>query len=82
MGSVLPFPRIDPRDAAVGARLKRWREARGMAVEDLARAMDLTAEEERRAEAGRAHLDSLKLGAATRALRLPIWALVSDVRAY
>jgi transcriptional regulator with XRE-family HTH domain len=82
MGSVLPFPRIDPRDAAVGARLKRWREARGMAVEDLARAMDLTAEEERRAEAGRAHLDSLQLGAATRALRLPIWALVSDVRAY
>jgi hypothetical protein len=53
-----------------------------MEVEDLARAMDLTAEEERRAEAGRAHLDSLKLGAATRALRLPIWALVSDVRAY
>ena len=82
MGSVLRFPRVDPKDAAIGARLRRWREARGMAVEDLARAMDLTAEEERRAEAGRAHLDSLKLGAATRALRLPIWALVSDVRAY
>lgn len=82
MGQVLGFPGIDAHDAAVGARLRRWREARGMSVDDLARLMELTPEEERRAEAGRAHLDSLKLGAATRALRLPIWALTSDVRAY
>ena len=35
-----------------------------------------------RAEAGRGHLTSSQLGAATHALRLPLWALVSDVRAY
>ena len=82
MGSVLGFPGVDPLDAAIGARLKRWREQRGMAVDDLARVMHLTPEEERRAEAGRAHLDSLQLSAATTALRLPLWALVSDTRAY
>lgn len=82
MGTVLGFPGVDPSDAAVGARLKRWREQRGWSVEDMARLLDMTPEEERRAEAGRAHLDSLKIGAATTALRLPIWALVSDTRAW
>ncbi|WP_374515831.1 helix-turn-helix domain-containing protein [Brevundimonas sp.] len=82
MGSVLGFPGVDPSDAAVGARLRRWREQRGMSVDDLARLMDISPEEERRAEAGRAHLDSASIGAATAALRLPLWALVSDTRAY
>lgn len=82
MGSVLGFPGVDPSDAAVGARLRRWREARGMTVDDLARHMDISPEEERRAEAGRAHLDSVQIGVATRALRLPLWGLVSDTRAY
>jgi transcriptional regulator with XRE-family HTH domain len=82
MGSVLGFPGVDPSDAAVGARLKRWREARGWSVEDMARLLHMTPAEERRAEAGRAHLDSLRIGAATTALRLPIWALTSDSRAY
>lgn len=82
MGSVLGFPGIDPGDAAIGRRLKHWREDRGVDVETLARALSLTPEDTRRAEAGRAHLDSLKIAAATRALRLPVWALVSDTRAY
>lgn len=82
MGSVLGFPGVDPLDAAVGARLKRWREKRGMSVDDLARLMDLSPEEERRAEAGRAHLDSVRIGAAINALHLPLWALMSDTRAY
>ncbi len=82
MGTVLGFPGVDPSDAAVGARLKRWREQRGWSVEDMARLLDITPEEERRAEAGRAHLDGLQLRAAAAALRLPIWALVSDARAY
>ena len=82
MGVVLGFPGVDPVDAAIGARLKRWREARGMSVDDLARSMELTPEEERRAEAGRAHLDSVRIGAAVRALRLPLWALQSDTPAY
>ena len=82
MGSVLGFPGVDPSDAAVGARLRRWREQRGWSVEDMARLLDMSPEEERRAEAGRSHLDSLRIGAATTALRLPIWALVSDTRAY
>lgn len=82
MGSVHGFPGIDPLDAAVGARLKRWRETRGMAIEDLADALHMPVEEVRRAEAGRAHLSSARIGAATGALHLPVWALVSDTRAY
>jgi transcriptional regulator with XRE-family HTH domain len=82
MGAVLGFPGVDPLDAAIGARLKRWREQRGLSVEDLAGQIGLTPEEERRAEAGRAHLDSLAIGAAVRALRLPLWALQSDTPAY
>ena len=82
MGSVLGFPGVDPLDAAVGARLKRWRQARGMAVDHLAVLLCITAEEVRRAEAGRAHLNAARIGAATHALHLPLWALVSDTRAY
>ena len=82
MGSVLGFPGVDPLDAAVGARLKRWREERGWSVDDMARLLDMTPEEERRAEAGRAHLTTLQLAAATHHLRLPMWALVSDRPAY
>ena len=82
MGSVLGFPGVDPLDAAVGARLKRWREDRGMAIEDVAAALRMPVEEARRAEAGRAHLTTAQIGAATKALHLPLWALVSDTRAY
>lgn len=82
MGSVLGFPDIDPKDAAIGLRLKRWREARGVSMNDLARALSISPEEGRRAEAGRAHLDSCQLNAAAMTLRLPVWALVSDSPAY
>ena len=82
MGSVLGFPGVDPLDAAVGARLKRWREARGLAVDDLAVLLHITTEEARRAEAGRTHLTTAQICAATHALHLPLWALVSDTRAY
>ena len=78
--TLLPFPAADPVDAAVGARLRRWREARGLSVEDLAGELGVSPEHERLAEAGRARLDSLQLGAALRALRLPLWALQSDTR--
>ena len=82
MGSVLGFPGVDPLDAAVGARLKRWRQARGMAVDDLALLLHITPDQARRAETGRTHLTTAQIGAATSALHLPLWALVSDVRAY
>ncbi|KQY84570.1 helix-turn-helix domain-containing protein [Brevundimonas sp. Root1423] len=82
MGSVLGFPGVDPLDAAVGARLKRWRETRGLSIEDVAALLHMSAEETRRAEAGRAHLTTAQIGAATSALHLPLWALVSDTRAY
>ncbi len=82
MGSVLGFPGVDPLDAAVGARLKRWREDRGLSIEDVADLIHISAEEARRAEAGRAHLTTAQIGAATSALHLPLWALVSDTRAY
>lgn len=82
MGSVHGFPSVDPADAAVGARLRRWRDARGMEAEALAAALKLSPEALRRAEAGRAHLNSLQLAVATRHLRLPVWALVSDTPGY
>jgi transcriptional regulator with XRE-family HTH domain len=82
MGSVLGFPGVDPLDAAVGARLKRWRETRGLSIEDVAVMIHMSAEETRRAEAGRARLTTAQIGAATSALHLPLWALVSDTRAY
>lgn len=82
MGAVLDFPGIDPQDAAIGARLRRWRERRGVTLETLADEIGLSPDEARRAEAGRGHLDSCQIGAATRALRLPLWALVSDTPAY
>ena len=82
MGSVHGFPGVDPSDAAIGARLKRWRRARGMALDDLADLLHIPSEQVRRAEAGRAHLTTAQIGAATSALHLPLWALVSDTRAY
>lgn len=82
MGSVLGFPAIDPQDAVVGARIRRWRDRRGVAFLDLAAAIDLTPEALRRVEARRERLDSARLDAATRILRLPVWALVSDAPAY
>lgn len=82
MGSVLGFPRVDPLDAAIGERLKRWREQRSVEPHDLAEALGLSIEGLRRAEAGREHLDSLQIGRATHRLHLPVWALVSDTPAY
>lgn len=82
MGSVLGFPGVDPADAAIGARLKRWRDQRGVTSEMLARDLGVTPEALRRMEAGREHLSMLQVDAATRALHLPVWALMSDTRAY
>lgn len=82
MGSVLGSPGVDPADAAIGARLKRWRDQRGVTSEMLARDLGVTPEALRRMEAGREHLSMLQVDAATRALHLPVWALVSDTRAY
>jgi transcriptional regulator with XRE-family HTH domain len=82
VGSVVGFPGIDPADVAVGARLRRWRVDRGAAIEDQARVLSITPEAVRRAEAGREHLNALQLAAATALLHLPVWALVSDTRAY
>ena len=82
MGSVLGFPGIDPMGAVIGARIRRWRDQRGVTPDDLAAALDLTPEALRRIEAGREHLDSAGLDAATRALHLPVWALVSDTPGY
>lgn len=82
MGSVLGFPAVDPTDAAIGQRLKRWRIERHVELEDLAVAMHVDPGVLRRVEAGREHLTSSQIGAATTTLHLPLWALVSDVPAY
>ncbi|MGO4408631.1 MULTISPECIES: helix-turn-helix domain-containing protein [unclassified Brevundimonas] len=81
MGSVLGFPGVDPIDAVIGARIRRWRDQRGVASSDLAVALNLTPEGLRRVEAGREHLNTAQIDAAIRALRLPVWALRSDVPA-
>lgn len=82
MGSVLPFPGADPVNAAVGRRLKHWRGQRGVDVDSLAGALKLTPEAVRRLESGHARMDSTQMAVATRHLRLPVWALVSDTPAY
>jgi len=82
MGVVLEFPEADPRYQSAGRRLKRWREERGVGIETLAEAIHASPDVIRRCEAGRSRLDSAQLEAATRALHLPLWALVSDVPAY
>ena len=82
MGAVLGFPDVDPSDAATGARLKRWRRVRGMAVDDLASRLHISPAQARLAETGRHHLTTRQIGAATSALHLPLWALVSDSPAH
>jgi len=82
MGVVLEFPEADPRFQSAGRRLKRWREQRGFGIEALAEAIHASPDVIRRVEAGRSRLDSAQLAAATQALHLPLWALVSDTPAY
>lgn len=82
MGSVHQFPGINPADMAVGARIRRWRDKRGMDQDELARALNVSCADIRLIEAGRRHLDMAEIDAATRALRLPIWALVADYATY
>ena len=82
MGQVLGFPSVDPDDVRIGARLRRWRTQRHAELDALAEAIHLTPEDVRLIEAGRRHLTTTQLGAATHALHLPLWALVSDTPAY
>ena len=82
MGSIHRFPGLDPDDVAIGARLKQWRKVRGLDTGALAEALHLSPEQIRLAEAGRAHLSSLQIAAATACLSLPVWALMSDTPAY
>ena len=82
MGSILGFPAADAADLIVGARVKRWRDRRGMEREELAALLHVSAADIRMIEAGRRHLNSAELDATTRALRLPIWALMTDTPAH
>ena len=82
MVSVHGFPASDPQQAALGARLKRWRTDRGRDLDDLAEALGMTPAELRLIEAGRARMTSAQVSAATHELGLPIWALTSDTAAH
>ena len=77
-GVVLRFPGFEPENAALGARLKRWREQRRVSIEDLARMAKMDAGKLRLIEAGRMRMESADISAVTRALRLPLWALGAD----
>lgn len=82
MGSVVAFPSVTAEDLAVGRRLKYWREQRRLSPDALAGALSVAPEAVARFEAGRLHLSSDQLAAATACLHLPLWALVSDKPAY
>lgn len=82
MGEVLGFPSVDPADVRVGARLHRWRTERHIDLDTLAQAIAVSPEQARLIEAGRRHLTTTQLAAATACLHLPLWALVSDTPAY
>lgn len=82
MGSVHGFPAGDPADITIGARIKRWRDKRGMDQDQLAALLHLTGPEMRLVEAGRRHLNLAEVDAATRALHLPIWALTTGTPTY
>ena len=70
--NVLAFPTVDPEAAALGARLRRLREARGLERESLAARLDLSDDDLGRAERGRLRLTAGQLYAATLALHLPM----------
>ncbi len=77
-GIVVGFPGSDPEHAALGARLKRWREQRKVTLEDLAAQVKMDPADLRLIEAGRARMPAADISAVTRALRLPLWALQAD----
>ena len=68
---ILTLPPIDPLDAALGERVRRVREARGLSQKELAEAMGLSRERLALAERGRQRLDSSALHRATLKLRVP-----------
>lgn len=82
MGAIHRLPGHNPADVAVGARLKQWRRTRGLGTDALAAALSLSPQQIRLVEAGRAPLTTLQIAAATACLSLPLWALMSDTRAY
>ncbi|ACB97120.1 helix-turn-helix domain-containing protein [Beijerinckia indica] len=75
---IINFPEIDPADRAVGLRVRKWREKRGMSLAELAAALHLTRSEMIRAEDGRAHLSATQLYAATLHLHIPMRLLFED----
>lgn len=70
--TVVAFPAVDAEAAALGARLRALREARGLAPETLADRLGVGAEDLIRAERGRLRLTAGQLYAATLALHLPM----------
>ena len=76
---IVQFPGADAQDAAVGGRVRRIREARGLSQDRLALDMGLSREALARAEFGRAHLTSCQLYAASMALHVSLRLLAEDV---
>ena len=75
---IIVLPSVDQDDLAIGERIRKWRENRGIGTQELAAALDLSREEMTRAEHGRAHLSSTQLYAATLYLRIPMRLLFED----
>lgn len=69
---IIDLPPIDPVQAALGRQMRRIREARGLAVQDLARETRIGAARSGLAEHGRLRLTSAELHAVIDALHISL----------
>jgi transcriptional regulator with XRE-family HTH domain len=75
---IIPLPPIDEEQAALGRRLRRVREARGLSAGALAGLCAVAPARLALAEHGRTRLTSVELHALTTALRISLRLLGSD----
>lgn len=75
---IVTLPPVDPESRAVGERLRRIREARGLEQAEIAGRMGVRREVLARAERGRERLTSGQLYAASLALRIPMRLLFEE----
>jgi transcriptional regulator with XRE-family HTH domain len=74
---IIDLPPIEPAQAAIGHRLRRVREARGLTTGRLAQACNLAPSRLGLAEQGRARLTSVELHALICALHIPLGLLMA-----
>ena len=81
---IIELPSIDPMQAALGAQLKRLRQARGLTLHELAEDIEVSPARLGLGEQGRIRLTSAELHAVTSALHIPLrllWEPTADLSA-